>query len=78
MHETSFRIFSSPFEVNAEAVPENFQMELINLQSREEIKSKFMNIPLLEFCKLYFPENNFPELYRYDMWKGIIWKYLRL
>jgi hypothetical protein len=37
-HETSFRTFASPFEVNFEAVPEHFQMELINLQSREEMK----------------------------------------
>jgi hypothetical protein len=43
-HDTSFWIFASPFEVNVEAVPEHFQMELINLQSREEIKSKFMNV----------------------------------
>jgi hypothetical protein len=41
---TSFRIFASPFEVHAEAVLEHFQAELINLQSREEIKSKFMNV----------------------------------
>jgi hypothetical protein len=38
-HETYFRIFSSPFEVDVEAVLEKFQMELIGLQSREEIKS---------------------------------------
>jgi hypothetical protein len=40
-------------------------MELLELQSREEIKSKFLNAPLLEFYKLYLPENNFPELYRH-------------
>jgi hypothetical protein len=34
-HETSFRILASPFEINVEAVPEHFQMELTNLQSRE-------------------------------------------
>jgi hypothetical protein len=37
-HETSFRIFASPFELNFEAVPEHFQMELINFQSKEEMK----------------------------------------
>jgi hypothetical protein len=37
-HKTSFRMSASPFEVYAEAVPEKFQMELIELQSREEIK----------------------------------------
>jgi hypothetical protein len=37
-HKISFRIFASPFEVDAEAVPEKFQMELTDLQSRGEIK----------------------------------------
>jgi hypothetical protein len=36
--KTSFRIFTSPFEADVEAVPEKFQMEPIELQSREEIK----------------------------------------
>jgi hypothetical protein len=63
-HETYFRIFASPFETDVEAVPEKFQMELIELQSKEEIKSEFLNVPLLEFYKLYLPENNFPQLYR--------------
>jgi hypothetical protein len=36
-HEISFQIFASPFEVDVEAVPEKFQMELIDVQSREEI-----------------------------------------
>jgi hypothetical protein len=37
-HETSFRIFASPFEVDVEAEPEKFHVELIELRSREEIK----------------------------------------
>jgi hypothetical protein len=57
-HETSFRMFTSLFKVYVEAVPEKFQMELIELQSREEIKSKFLNVSLLELFKLYLPENN--------------------
>jgi hypothetical protein len=48
-------------------VPEKSQMELINLQSREEIKQKFMNVSLLKFCKLCLPKNNFPQLYRHDI-----------
>jgi hypothetical protein len=41
-HKTSFRIFASPFEVDVEAVPEKFQMRLIDCQSREEMKPKFV------------------------------------
>jgi hypothetical protein len=63
--ETSFRIFASLFEVDVEAVPKKFKIELIELQSREEIKSKFLNVSILEFYKLYLPENNFPQLYRH-------------
>jgi hypothetical protein len=37
-HETSFRMLASLFEVDVEAAPEKFQMELIEMQSREEIK----------------------------------------
>jgi hypothetical protein len=31
-------------------------MQLIDLQSREEMSSKFLNISLLEFYKLYLPK----------------------
>jgi hypothetical protein len=37
-HEISFWIFASLCEEDIEAVPKKFQMELIDLQSREEIK----------------------------------------
>jgi hypothetical protein len=37
-HETSFRIFASPFEVDFEAVPKKLQMELIEFQKTEEMK----------------------------------------
>jgi hypothetical protein len=40
-------------------------MELIELQSRKEIKSEFLNMSLLEFYKFYLPENNFPQIYRH-------------
>jgi hypothetical protein len=64
-HETSFQISASLFKVDVEAVPKKFQMELIDLQSREEIKLKFLNISLQKFYKLYLPKNNFHQLCRY-------------
>jgi hypothetical protein len=43
-------------------VPEKFQMKVIELQRRNEIKiSEFLQ----EFYKLYLPGNNFPQLYRH-------------
>jgi hypothetical protein len=64
-HETYFRIFASPFEVDVEAVSEKFQTDLIvELQSRKEMKSKFLNVFLLKFYKRYLPKNNLPQLCR--------------
>jgi hypothetical protein len=37
----------------------------MELQSTEKMKSKFLNVSLLEFYKFYLPENNFPQLYRH-------------
>jgi hypothetical protein len=52
----SFQIFASPFEIDVEAVPKKFNKELMELRSREEMKSEFLNVSLLEFYKLYLPE----------------------
>jgi hypothetical protein len=40
-------------------------MELIELQSRAQKKLNKISEFLLEFYKLYLPENNFPQLYRH-------------
>jgi hypothetical protein len=40
-------------------------MEPIGLQSREEMKSEFLNVSLLGFYSIYLPKNNFPQLYRH-------------
>jgi hypothetical protein len=42
-------VFLSTFEEDVEAVLEKWQMELIDLQSSVEIKSKFQNVSPLEF-----------------------------
>lgn len=54
--EKSFELFSVPFHVDVETVPENFQMELIDIQSNSELKVKFSDVPLLDFYKLYLPK----------------------
>jgi hypothetical protein len=64
-HEICLCIFASPFEADVEALPERFQMELLNMQRSEEIKSDFMNASCLKVYKLYFPQNNCPKLFKH-------------
>ena len=44
-------MFSSPFDVNVEQAPEEFQMELIELQGNDDLKRDMKDYSLLEFYK---------------------------
>ncbi|XP_076645577.1 general transcription factor II-I repeat domain-containing protein 2-like [Halictus rubicundus] len=57
-NQTKFDIFSSPFNIDLERIPEEFQMEIIDLQNDTEIRNKFQN----DFYKLHFPATKFPLL----------------
>ncbi|KAK0148945.1 General transcription factor II-I repeat domain-containing protein 2A [Merluccius polli] len=46
-------------------VPDNLQLEMIDLQSNDELKAKFNSVPLLEFYKLYVTSKDFPNLRRH-------------
>jgi hypothetical protein len=52
-HEATFSLFSTPFDVNVETVPDEFQLEIIDLQCNEDVKGKFQDITLLDFYKLF-------------------------
>ena len=41
--ETEMIIFSSPFNVEVDRAPEEFQMKIIELQSCSELKDKFIH-----------------------------------
>ena len=49
--ETQFKLFSTPFDVDANAITKEFQMDLIELQRSDELKSKFYAEakPLLDY-----------------------------
>jgi hypothetical protein len=51
-HEAAFSLFLAPFDVNVETVPEEFQLEIIDLQCNEDLESKFRGITLLDFYNL--------------------------
>lgn len=48
-------------------VPENLQHEITELQSNDELKAKYNNLPLLEFYKLYVHAEGFPGLRRHAL-----------
>ena len=59
--ETQFKLFSTPFDVDVNVIPEEFPMDLIELQPSDEIKSKFYAeaTPLLDIYKKYLFESEF-------------------
>ncbi|KAK0132869.1 General transcription factor II-I repeat domain-containing protein 2A [Merluccius polli] len=60
-------IFATPFNVEPADVPDNLQLEIIELQSNDELKAKYNNLPLLEFYKLYVRSDEFPGLRRHAL-----------
>lgn len=50
--ECYFDVFSIPFLLtDVTKIPENFQLELIELQERKDLKMKFMELSKIEFYK---------------------------
>lgn len=70
-----FVIFATPFSVDINILPENFQIEYIELQSDIELKEKFHNASLLEFYKNYLPKNKCPSFHNHALFI-IFWKHL--
>uniref|UniRef100_H3APJ3 HAT C-terminal dimerisation domain-containing protein n=1 Tax=Latimeria chalumnae TaxID=7897 RepID=H3APJ3_LATCH len=65
--ELEFNIFATPFNVEVVNVPENFQHEVIELQSNSELMAKYNNLSLLEFYRLYVDADKFPNLRRHAL-----------
>ena len=61
LQESSLHMFSSPFDVNVEQAPEEFHMELIELQGNDDLKRDMKDYSLLEFYKR-LPEESFPKI----------------
>jgi len=56
-------IFSSPFHVQIGNVPAKYQLELIDLQSKRQLKDKFESATILQNFYLGFPQQDFPNLH---------------
>ncbi|KAK0137767.1 General transcription factor II-I repeat domain-containing protein 2 [Merluccius polli] len=52
-------MFATPFNVQPSDVPDNLQMEIIEVQNNNEFKAKYNNLSLLD---LYHPEETCPEV----------------
>ena len=61
-YEEIFNIFLSPFNVDVQSAPSNFQIELIDLQSNTELKYMFEGNYILEFYRKYIDNDKFPNL----------------
>lgn len=61
-HELDFKLFGSPFSIDANSAPESMQMELIELQCNSELERKFREVPVIEFYKQYISRDSYPSL----------------
>jgi len=50
-NEQFFNLFSIPFSLSVENVPENMQMEIIDLQNNKILKENYNNVELLIFIR---------------------------
>lgn len=60
-------MFATPFTVQPSDVPDNLQMEIIELQKNNKLKAKYNNLSLLDFYKLYIHAEDFPILRRHAL-----------
>jgi hypothetical protein len=60
-------IFAAPFNVEPADVPDKLQHEIIQVQRDDELKARYNNLPLLEFCKRYISNDEFPTLRRHAL-----------
>jgi hypothetical protein len=65
--QMELNIFATPINVEPADVPDNLQHEIIQLQSDDELKARYNNLPLLEFYKRYICNDEFPTLRRHTL-----------
>nr|KAF6460576.1 hypothetical protein HJG59_011488 [Molossus molossus] len=62
--QIELNLFATSFNMEPADVPDNLQYEIIQLQSNDELKATYNNLPLLEFYKRYISTDEFPTLRR--------------
>ena len=61
---SDFSLFASPFDCVVDDVPEELQMEVVELQCNLQLKSKFTATSPLAFFRYHLSERDFPHLVR--------------
>lgn len=59
--EATFIFLSAPFNVTVETIPDEFQVEVTDLQCDENLQNKFRGSTLLDFCNLHLLFRTFPR-----------------
>ena len=52
-YKDDFKLFTSPFDVDVESAPSEVQMELVDLQCSDELKSRFAAVGHADFWRKY-------------------------
>lgn len=60
--EDQIRIFTAPFAVEIETLPEELQMEMIELESNSDLKDAFKDNIILEFYRKYVSQTKYPYI----------------
>ena len=65
--ENDIRLFSTPFDIQVDAVPEKYHVKLIELQCSNEIESKFQCefVLLFDFDKKFLESKRYPNLVKH-------------
>ena len=64
---SSFEIFSCPFSIKPDDVPQNLQMELVDFQCESRLKDKFNSSSLIDFFKNYVSREKYPGICKHAM-----------
>lgn len=63
----SMKMFSSPFNIDVDTVPEGFQMEVIDMQNNTDLKNVFFSVNIENFYESYVSPEKFPFLTKNDV-----------
>ncbi|KAJ8877217.1 hypothetical protein PR048_021671 [Dryococelus australis] len=61
----SLNIYSCPFSISIDGIPDDLQMECVAIQCVSDLKDKFINFSLLDFYKKYVLQETYPRIHKH-------------